>query len=192
MSRFSRWTSPRLLAAALALFVASPLLASEKFVGSDDAKEKDEPQKFLSAYDKLQKCEEADWCWFSEDALKGVKSASVPEFERTGRGGETRNAAGYGKEYLEDWLDKSKLEWKIGKGGGDLVIQGNIFNAWEPSGAARFWGGWMANPGCGIEIQGKKGGKVVFEIRQKARGSTVPDAVENGLEDVVKEIERHR
>lgn len=182
-----------LLVATLALGLALPALAgSNKFTSSDDAKEKDEPQKFLSGYDKLEKGKEADWAWFADgfDAKK-YKTVSVPEFQRTGKG-EARSASDYGQEYLEKWIEDSKLGWKIVKSGGDIVLQGNIFNAWEPSGAARYWGGWAANPGCGTEIQAKdKSGKVVFEIRQKAKGSTIRDAVENGLEDMVKEIGAH-
>ena len=76
------------------------------------------------------------------------------------------------------------------KDGGDLRIEGNIFNAWEPSGAARVWGGWAANPGVGMELVAKdKSGKTIFEIRHKAKGSTMEDAVENGLENIVKTLE---
>jgi hypothetical protein len=39
--------------------------------------------------------------------------------------------------------------FKVVKSGGELQIEGNVFNAWEPSGAARYWGGWAANPGVG-------------------------------------------
>ncbi len=74
--------------------------------------------------------------------------------------------------------------------GGDIIIEGNIFNAWEPSTGARMWGGWLANPGCGIELRATdKAGKLIFEVRHKARGSTVEDAVENGLESIVETLE---
>jgi hypothetical protein len=45
----------------------------------------------------------------------------------------------------------------------------------------------MANPGVGLEVLIKDSkGAVVGEIRHKAKGSTIRDAVENGLEDVAK------
>ena len=65
-------------------------------------------------------------------------------------------------------------------------LEGNVFNAWEPHGAARYWGGWAANPGVGLELLVKANGKIVGEIRHKAKGSTIRDAVENGLEDMAK------
>jgi hypothetical protein len=40
----------------------------------------------------------------------------------------------------------------------------------------------------GVEVILKANGKVVGEIRHKSKGSTIRDAVENGLEDVAKDI----
>jgi hypothetical protein len=87
---------------------------------------------------------------------------------------------------MEQWLEKEGF--KIVKSGGELQVEGNVFNAWEPTGAARYWGGWAANPGAGLEVILKAGGKVVGEVRHKAKGSTMRDAVENGLEDISKAI----
>ena len=88
---------------------------------------------------------------------------------------------------MEQWLDKQGF--KVVKSGGDMQVDGNVFNAWEPSGAARVWGGWAANPGVGLELLIKnKSGAVVAELRQKAKGSSLRDAVENGLEDMAKSI----
>ena len=45
----------------------------------------------------------------------------------------------------------------------------------------------MANPGVGLEVMVKDSkGNVVAEVRHKAKGSTIRDAVENGLEEVAK------
>jgi hypothetical protein len=86
---------------------------------------------------------------------------------------------------MEQWLEKQGF--KVVKTGGDIVVEGNVFNAWEPHGAARYWGGWAANPGVGMEVIVKDSkGKIVAEVRHKAKGSTMRDAVENGLEDVAK------
>ena len=176
------------LAAALFLIsVSAARAADRKFLDSDDAKEKDEPQKFLPDYDKLEKGKDADWVYFPDGSLSKYKTVSVEEFDHTGRG-ESREAAREGKDYMEQWLDKEGF--KVVKSGGDLTVEGNVFNAWEPHGAARYWGGWAANPGVGLEIILKAGGKVVGEIRHKAKGSTMRDAVENGLEDIAKAISK--
>jgi hypothetical protein len=47
----------------------------------------------------------------------------------------------------------------------------------------------MANPGVGLEVVAKDSkGNVVAEVRHKAKGSTIRDAVENGLEEVAKAL----
>ncbi len=92
---------------------------------------------------------------------------------------------------MEQWLEREGF--KIVKTGAEVVIEGNVFNAWEPSGAARYWGGWAANPGVGLEVIAKDAkGNILAEIRQKAKGSTPRDAVENGLEDVAKSLAKGR
>jgi hypothetical protein len=172
------------LAALLALCVETAW-AAEKFVDSKDAQEKDEPSKFLPDYDKLAKGKDADWVYFPSGNLKSYKTVTVKEFDSNGKGRETRDAAREGKDYMEQWLEKQGF--KVVKSGGDLTVEGNVFNAWEPHGAARYWGGWMANPGVGLEVMAKDAkGNVVAEIRHKAKGSTIRDAVENGLEEVGK------
>ncbi len=176
--------------AALLLLAAPAAQAEKKFLDSDDAKERDEPQKFLPDYDKLVKGKDADWVYFPSGSLKSHKTVLVKEFQNNGKGREAKEAASYGKEYAEQWLQKAGFD-VVEKGAADLTIQGNIFNAWEPSGAARAWGGWAANPGVGIELLIKdKNGAIVGEVRDKAKGSTIHDAVENGLEDCIKDIEK--
>lgn len=181
------------LASLFALAVSVPAAASsKKFVDSDDAKEKDEPQEYLKDYDKLTKGKEADWVYFTEGVdLKSFKTVSLKTWGTTNKGSKSKRAAESGPEYLEQWIKKSKkLGWEVAKEGGDLRIEGNVFNAWEPSGGARFWGGWAVNPGVGIELVAKdKSGKTIFEIRHKAKGSTLEDAVENGLEKIVQTFE---
>ena len=175
------------VAALLAVLVAPATAAKKGFLDSDDAKERDEPQKYLKDYDKLVKGKDADWVYFPEGSLKKYKTVTVKDFEENGRGREARDAARDGKDYMEQWLEKEGFQ--VVKDGGELVIEGNVFNAWEPSGGARFWGGWAANPGVGVEVVGKDSkGNVVAEIRHKSKGSTVRDAVENALEDVAKAI----
>jgi len=170
----------------LALF-ASPALAAKKFQDSDDAKEANEPAKFLPDYDKLTKGKDADWVYFPEGSLKKYKTVEVKEFVENGKGREAREAAEDGKEYMEQWLERAG--YKLAEKGAELVIEGNVFNAWEPGTGARIWGGWMANPGVGLEIVAKdSSGKVVGEIRHKSRGSTIEDAVENALEEVAKAV----
>src|SRR4029453_17952713 len=103
----------RLFSAALAAFLAwgfaSTVSADTKFVNSDDAKERDEPQKFLPDYDKLVKGKDADWVYFPDGALKG-KTVLVQEFQNNGKGREAKEAASYGKEYMEQWLQKQGFD----------------------------------------------------------------------------------
>ena len=190
-----RYTT-RLFACAAAIVAvlalsAVPAQAKDKgFLASDDAKEKDEPTKFLPDYDKLTKGKDADWVYFPNGSLSKYKTASVKEFDENGRGRESREAARDARDYMEQWLDKQGF--KVVKSGGDIVVEGNVFNAWEPHGGARYWGGWMANPGVGVEVLVKAGGQVVGEVRHKSKGSTVRDACENALEDVAKAISAGR
>ena len=67
---------------------------------------------------------------------------------------------------------------------------GRLETFFIPESAARYWGGWAANPGVGLELVCKSGGKIVGELRHKAKGSTVRDAVENGLEDMAKSVSK--
>ncbi len=186
-----RYTT-RLFAMALVTFLAFSARPAEAakgktFQDSDDAKERDEPAKFLPDYDKLTKGHDTDWVYFPEGSLKKYKTVSVKEFDENGRGREARDAAHDGRDYMEQWLDKQSF--KVVKSGGEIVVEGNVFNAWEPHGGARYWGGWMANPGVGLEILVKDSkGHVVAEIRHKAKGSSMRDAVENGLEEVAKSL----
>jgi len=181
------------LIAALSLaVVASPAFAKGKnFLDSDDAKEANEPAKFLPDYDKLTKGKDADWVYFPEGSLKKYKTVSVKDFVENGKGREAREAARAGKEYMEQWLERAG--YKLAEKGAELTVEGNVFNAWEPGTGARIWGGWMANPGVGVEVLLKdSSGKVIGEVRHKNRGSTIEDAVENATEEVAKAIEDGR
>jgi hypothetical protein len=178
----------------LMLFVvglSAPAAAAKKFITSDDAKQKDEPQAFLKDYDKLLKGSEADWVYFAEGfKAANYKTVMIKAFEMTGKGPQVKEAAESGPDYYDTWItSKSDIGWKVVKGGSDLILMGNIVNAWEPSGAARYWGGWMANPGACQELIGKDSkGNILFQIRHKSRGSTVPDAIENGIENILKTL----
>jgi hypothetical protein len=182
LTRKSVWLG---LAALLVLWVSPAEGAKKKFSDSDDAKEANEPQKFLKNYDKLEKGKDADWVYMPQGSLKKFKKVTVNDFQENGRGREAREAAREGKEYMEQWLEKEGFE--VVEKGGEITVEGNVFNAWEPGTGARIWGGWMANPGVGLEVMVKDGGgNLLAEIRQKSRGSTIHDAVENALEDVAK------
>lgn len=187
--------STRLLAVALlaALFALPAAAKEKKFVNDDASKEKEEPTTWLKDYDQLVEGKGADWVFFDGYSAGAYKTVAVKDFSANEKDREAKRAADYGKEYVEEWVGKSKkLGWEIvEKGKADLTIQGHVVHAWEPSGAARFWGGWYANPGATQEFIGKDAsGKTVFQIRHKSRGSTVPDAIENGIEDVVESLEK--
>jgi hypothetical protein len=176
---------------ALAIGVAPAIGKGKGFLDSDDAKEANEPAKYLPDYDKLTKGKDADWVYFPEGSLKKYKTVQVKDFTENGKGREARHAAEEGKEYMEQWLERDG--YKLADKGAELVVEGNVFNAWEPGTGARIWGGWMANPGVGLEVLLKdSSGKVVGEIRHKNRGSTIEDAVENALEEVAKAISEGR
>jgi len=92
---------------------------------------------------------------------------------------------------MEQWLEKAG--YKVSDKGAELTVEGNVFNAWQPGTGARIWGGWMANPGVGVEvILRDSSGKIVGEVRHKNRGSSIEDAVENALEEVSKAIQDGR
>ncbi len=173
--------------------VASPSALAKKtktFLESGDAKEADEPQKWLPDYGKLVEGKDADWVFFPGGSLKTRRKVLVKAFESNAVEAhkvEGRHAADYAPDFTKKWLAKQGFEPV--ESGADMVLEGNVFNAWEPSGGARFWGGWMANPGCGIEVILKDpDGNVLGFVRHKSRGSTIKDAVENGLEKIVKAI----
>jgi len=182
------------LSAVLFTTLAVSLFAdASKFSASKDAREKDEPQKFLPDYDKLIEGKKADWVYFPEGVkLKSFKTVVLKDFTVTGHAKESKGAAEYGVEYLAQWIEKSDLGWSIEKKAGDIVIEGNVFNAWEPSDAAAFWGGGLgADPTVGVELIGRdKSGKILFEVRHKRKGSTMPDAVENALDNIVATLEK--
>jgi len=176
----------------VAFAVSGPALAktAKTFLDSDAAKEADEPQKYLPDYGKLVEGKDADWVYFPSGALASRKKVVVNAFESNAVEAhkvEGRHAAEYAPDFMKKWLVKQGFE--IVDSGGDMVVDGNVFNAWEPSGGARFWGGWMANPGCGIEVLLKDAkGEILGFVRHKSRGSSIKDAVENGLEEVAKAI----
>ena len=100
MPAFSRRLTAAFAAAFLLLSVSAVLAAPKSFVGSDDAKEKDEPQKFLPDYDKLVQGKDADWVYFPKGSLKGTyKTVMVKDFENNGKSRDSRDAARDGKEY---------------------------------------------------------------------------------------------
>lgn len=187
MIRRSLWTTLAALLSVLALSASPALAKSKNFLDSDDAKQAEEPMKFLPDYDKLTKGKDADWVYFPEGSLKKYRTVQVKDFAQNSKGREARHAAEEGKEYMEQWLERAG--YKLADKGAELTVEGNVFNAWEPGTGARIWGGWMANPGVGVEVLLKdSSGKVVGEVRHKNRGSTVEDAVENALEEVAKAI----
>lgn len=178
----------------LAVVPAGPSLAKtpKTFLASDAAKEADEPQKFLPDYGKLVEGKDADWVFFPNGSLKEKKKVVLKPFQSNAvetHAVDARHAAEYAPGYLKNWLTKQGFE--VVDSDGDMVVEGNVFSAWEPSTGARIFGGFMANPGCGLEVVLKDPkGEVLGTVRHKSRGSTIKDAVENGLEEVAKAIAR--
>lgn len=185
---------PVLLTVALVAAIAMPLaLAKPKlFSKSEDSGKVDEPEKFLPDYDKLVEGGDADWVYFPAGSLKGFKSVTVKAFTTNAveeSQDEAEVAAKSGKRYLEQWLKKA--DFNVVESGGELTFEGNVFDAREAKGEVRVWGwgGVAAGPGVGIEVLAKdSSGKVVAEVRHRTHGSTMRDAVENGLENIVKDV----
>jgi hypothetical protein len=164
---------------------------AKTFLASSDAKEDDEPQAYLPDYSKLVKGDDADWVWFPNGSLKAYKTVLIKPFSSNAveaHKTEGKHAADYGPEFMKEWLEKQGFQ-VVASGPADMVIEGNVFNAWEPSGGARFFGGVFANPGAGVEVICKDAkGTILGFVRHKSRGSTIKDAIENGLEEVAKAI----
>ena len=102
-----------------AALVALPAFgADKKFVDDDASKEKDEPTTWLKSYDQLVKGKEADWVFFDGYSAGSYKTVAVKEFSFNDKDKEARRAADYGKEYADQWIQKSgKLGWEIAEGG---------------------------------------------------------------------------
>ncbi len=164
---------------------------AKTFLASGDAKESDEPQAYLPDYSKLVKGDDADWVYFPNGSLKSLKTVKIKPFSSNALDThkiDGRHAAEFAPDYMKEWLEKEGFQ-VVDSGPADMVIEGNIFNAWEPSGGARFWGGVFANPGAGEEVICKSStGQILGFVRHKSRGSTIKDAVENGLEKIAKSI----
>ncbi len=193
MGRKSTLASVAFALAVVALVFSGQAWAkgAKTFLASDDAKESDEPQAYLPDYAKLVKGADADWVYFPNGSLKPLKTVRIQPFSSNAvdtHKVDGRHAADFAPDYLKNWLEKQGFK-VVDSGQADMVIEGNIFNAWEPSGGARFWGGAFANPGAGEEVICKDAnGAIVGFVRHKSRGSTIKDAVENGLEEIAKAI----
>ena len=61
---------------------------------------------------------------------------------------------------MEQWLEKQGF--KVVKSGGDLHVEGNVFNAWEPRGAGR----WPLSALFGLTMatNGIEGGTALFTL----------------------------
>jgi hypothetical protein len=135
------WKRAAAFAATLALVLAVAGTAEagkKKFMSDDDSKKDGEATEYLKNYDKLMEGDEADWVFVGDAAaVKAAKSVKVEEFETNARGKnkrEGKDAAEDGKQYLVQWIEENKkLGWSVAKGGGDLTLRGNVFDAWEPS-----------------------------------------------------------
>ena len=111
---------------ALVLFaalVALPAFAADKkFVDDDASREKDEPTTWLKNYDQLVKGKEADWVFFEGYSAGSYKTVAVKDFSSNEKDREARRAAEDGKDYAEQWIQKSgKLGWNTAGSGNCLL-----------------------------------------------------------------------
>ena len=167
---------------SLSALISSPRpgKGGKTFLDSDDAKEANEPQKFLPDYDKLVKGKDADWVYFPEGSLKNVQDGHRSRSSiDNGRGHESRDAARDGQGVHGAVAGEGGLQGRRARA---PTSSSRATSSTPGSRAARpaIWGGWMANPGVGLEVLLKdSSGKVVGEIRQKTRVRRSADAVEN-------------
>ena len=187
MANVSRRLLVALSAAFLLLAVPTAQASDKKFVDSDDAKEKDEPQKFLPDYDKLVKGKDADWVYFPDGSLSKYKTASVKEFDHNGHGPSAARRRATARTTWSSGSRSRASRWS--SRAATSSVEGNVFNAWEPTVRRATGAAGRPTRASGLELLVKDSkGNVVGELRQKAKGSTIRDAVENGLEDMAKAI----
>ena len=113
---------------------------------------------------------------------------SVKEFDDNGRGAESprRGAATARTTWSSGW---TKQGFKVVKSGGDIDRRRQRLQRLGAPRRGSLLGRLGGQPGRRARAarEGLKG-NVVGEVRHKAKGSTIRDAVENGLEDVAKAL----
>lgn len=182
----------RLVSAAFLLAVLSPLAAfckSDRFVDSDDYKDKNFKQGILTDYSDLAKGDDIEWVWVSPGVTLSEHKYSLGKFvDATEDLGKTPlNAI---KDSFTETLGKIKGDK------GALTVDINIYDAqkfsygkaWIP-----FAGGHQMQAGLGVEMLIKdKKGRTVAKIRHFAReGTAVEQAGEEVATDIKKYILKH-
>lgn len=182
----------RVIAVVFMLAVLSPLAAfcgSDRFVDSDDYKDKSFKKGILVDYNDLIKGDDIEWVWISPGVKLSDYKYSIEKFEDA--------TEDLGKTTFNEI--KSAFNDVFGKIKGDkgvLTADISIYDAqkfsygkaWIP-----FAGGHQMQAGLGVEMLLKdKKGKTVAKIRHFAReGNAIEQAGEEVATDIKKYITRN-
>jgi len=177
-----------LMSMMLVFFPISALCSSERFIESDDYKDKDFKKCIISDYSDLQQGDDINWLW----TMPGIKLADykvkILKFENMTD--ELRKSQlDEIKSIFNEVFDKLKGS-KPALNADLCVYEVQKFSAgkaWIP-----FAGGHQMQAGAGIELVLKDGEKIVSKIRHFAReGAKIEDAAQEVAEDIKKYISKH-
>lgn len=172
----------------LTFFPLTALCGSDRFIDSDDYKDKDFKKGIISDYSDLHKGDDIDWLWTKPGTRLADYKINVVKFENLAD--ELRNSQfNEIKTTFNEIFDKLKGA-KASLSADLCVYEVQKFSAgkaWIP-----FAGGHQMQAGAGIEMVLKDNGKIVAKIRHFAReGSRIEDAAQEVAEDLKKYISKH-
>lgn len=169
--------------------VLSVSAGSDRFVDSDDYKNKDFKKGIIDDYADLQKDRDVEWVWLERGVSLSSHKVSIESFEdATDDMGKSQLSAI--KAIFKDNMEKLK------GGKGTFKADVSIYEvqkyspgkAWIP-----FAGGHQMQAGLGVEMVLKdKSGKIVAKFRHFAReGITIESAAEEVSDDLRKYLAKH-
>lgn len=178
-----------ILLLVLSFSTVAAFAASERFVDSDDYKNKEFKAGILGDYKDLEKGENLEWTWVE----KGITLADykvVVDTIADGTNDLGKSQLGAIKAIFIDNMEKLKGSK------GTLKAELNVYEvqkyapgkAWIP-----FVGGHQMQAGMGVEmLLSDKGGKTVAKFRHFAReGIAIETAVQEVADDLKKYITKH-
>ena len=180
-----------LIVTIITIFPISAFCSSDRFVDSDDYKDKGFTKCIITDYSDLVKGEDIDWAWISPSQQLSKYAIKV---------GTAENKSDHRSKSLVEKLIstfKDSFEDRGAKeGNGTLTANLCIYEvqefspgkAWIP-----FVGGHQMQAGVGVEmVLVDQDGKTVGKFRDFARrGSMVEAAVEAVAEDMTKYVNKH-
>jgi hypothetical protein len=174
---------------AVLLFPVTGWCGTDKFVESDDYKDKDFRKCIISDYTGLEEGDDVEWVWKNPDVkLQNYKLSlgNVSNKAQKEKSSETKVVKEAFKEAISDMKSK---------GQGSLVADVCIYEvqefsygkAWIP-----FAGGHQMQAGVGIEVVLKDKDKTVATFRHFTReGARTEEAAEEAAEDITDYIAKN-